>query len=82
MLSEPRRARRGITAVVLLTIIATYQRWLSPLLGNHCRFAPTCSHYASEAITQFGALRGTWMALRRLLRCHPFNAGGWDPVTR
>lgn len=65
---------------VLLTAIGLYQRWLSPLKPASCRFAPTCSQYAAEAVARHGALRGTWLAVRRLARCHPFDAGGIDPV--
>lgn len=63
-----------------LAVIAFYQRWISPLLPPACRFEPTCSRYACEAIRRHGALRGTAWALRRLLKCHPFNPGGFDPV--
>jgi hypothetical protein len=65
---------------MLMVPIAGYRRFVSPLLGPHCRFAPSCSAYALEAIRKHGALRGTWLALRRLARCHPFNPGGFDPV--
>jgi putative membrane protein insertion efficiency factor len=61
-------------------LLRGYQLFLSPLLGNHCRFYPTCSQYALEAIEQHGVLRGTWMGCRRLLRCHPWHPGGVDPV--
>jgi putative membrane protein insertion efficiency factor len=64
----------------LVMLLRAYQRWLSPLLGPRCRFHPTCSHYASEALTRHGSLRGVYLALARLLRCHPFSAGGIDPV--
>ena len=65
---------------LLLQAIRGYQFLLSPWIGNQCRFAPTCSHYAAEAIGRFGALRGGALAVRRILRCHPWNAGGIDPV--
>ena len=61
-------------------IIQTYRWLISPLLGPTCRFYPTCSAYALEALDRYGALRGSGLAMRRLLRCHPFNAGGFDPV--
>lgn len=64
----------------LLTIIRVYQWTLSPLIGRSCRFHPTCSCYASEAIARFGSVRGSWMGARRILRCHPWHAGGYDPV--
>ncbi|MFP6837323.1 MAG: membrane protein insertion efficiency factor YidD [Pseudomonadales bacterium] len=60
--------------------IQIYQWTLSPFVGNQCRFYPSCSHYAFEAIEEHGALRGTVLALRRLGRCHPFHPGGQDPV--
>ncbi|HEU0198743.1 MAG TPA: membrane protein insertion efficiency factor YidD, partial [Nevskiaceae bacterium] len=61
-------------------LIRAYQRVISPLMGPHCRFYPSCSQYAVEAIQRYGALRGGWLALWRLLRCQPFNPGGYDPV--
>ncbi|HHC07370.1 MAG TPA: membrane protein insertion efficiency factor YidD [Actinobacteria bacterium] len=60
--------------------IRAYRRWLSPLLGPRCRFHPTCSAYALEAVERHGALRGGGLALRRIGRCHPFHPGGNDPV--
>jgi len=60
--------------------IRIYQRVLSPLLGPRCRFHPSCSHYAIEAIERHGAARGSWLAVRRIARCHPLNEGGVDPV--
>jgi hypothetical protein len=67
-------------ARVLLTLIRLYRRWLSPLTPPSCRFTPSCSAYAEEAVTEHGAARGGWLALRRLLRCHPFGGSGFDPV--
>lgn len=65
---------------VLIALIRAYQWFVSPLLGNHCRFYPSCSQYAREAIERHGALPGVWLAVRRLLRCHPWHPGGVDPV--
>jgi len=66
--------------LILATLIRGYQRLLSPLLPPSCRFYPSCSQYALEAVTRHGALRGGWLAVRRLARCHPFHPGGFDPV--
>jgi len=63
-----------------LLVLKGYKRWISPLLPPSCRFTPTCSEYAMQAIERFGFWRGSWLALKRLLRCHPFNPGGYDPV--
>ena len=65
---------------VLITLLKFYKLAVSPLLPPSCRFVPTCSEYASEAIERYGALRGSWMGMRRVLRCHPFHPGGYDPV--
>ena len=65
---------------VLLLLIRFYQRFISPGRPPCCRFMPTCSAYALEAIEKYGALKGSWLAFRRLLRCHPFHKGGYDPV--
>ncbi|MEO7198718.1 MAG: membrane protein insertion efficiency factor YidD [Dokdonella sp.] len=64
----------------IFLLLGFYKRWLSPLLGNRCRFEPSCSTYARVAIARFGSLRGSWLALNRLLRCQPLCHGGSDPV--
>ena len=65
---------------LLLGLIGLYRYGISPMLGRTCRFHPSCSEYAMDAIRAHGALRGTWLALTRVGRCHPFNPGGYDPV--
>jgi putative membrane protein insertion efficiency factor len=65
---------------VLLVLISAYRVLLSPLFGASCRFYPTCSTYAIEAIETHGAARGTWLAVKRILKCHPWHPGGVDPV--
>jgi uncharacterized protein len=60
-------------------VLVAYQRLVSPLLPRACRFAPTCSEYARQAMLEHGVGRGAWLAIRRLARCHPFNPGGYDP---
>ena len=72
--------RPGLVARVLLAVIGGYRTFISPALVPSCRFTPSCSAYAVEAIELHGAGRGSWLAVRRLLRCHPFHAGGHDPV--
>ncbi len=71
--------RRAVSAL-LLAVIRLYQLTLSPLLGPSCRFEPSCSHYAAQAIREHGPLRGGWLGLRRIVRCQPFCSGGFDPV--
>lgn len=65
---------------LLIALIRLYQYLLSPWIGHHCRFFPTCSNYAIDAIKRFGAMRGAYLTIRRLLKCHPWHHGGIDPV--
>lgn len=65
---------------VLIALIGGYKRWLSPWLPPMCRFQPTCSTYAIAALQRHGTLKGSWLAVRRILRCHPGHPGGYDPV--
>ncbi|MGQ0765280.1 MAG: membrane protein insertion efficiency factor YidD [Gemmatimonadota bacterium] len=65
---------------VLVGIVRGYQLFIGPLLPASCRYYPSCSHYAIEALERHGALRGSWLAAKRVLRCHPFRPGGYDPV--
>jgi putative membrane protein insertion efficiency factor len=65
---------------ILLALIRGYQYFLRPLLGANCRFAPSCSDYAAEAVRKHGALKGTLLAVRRIACCHPYHPGGYDPV--
>ena len=71
--------QKGIGKILLLFIRA-YQKILSPILPPSCRFYPTCSHYAYEAIVKYGPLKGVWLGFVRILKCHPFHPGGYDPV--
>lgn len=66
--------------LLLLVLIRFYQYAISPLLGRRCRFFPSCSEYTAEAVEKYGALKGARLGFKRLLRCHPWNAGGYDPV--
>jgi len=74
------RLLRGLPTRLVVLLITAYQRWVSPALGPRCRFAPSCSHYAVDALRAHGLLRGSWLAVRRIGRCHPWNPGGYDPV--
>jgi len=70
----------GIVKKLLLLLIRGYSYLISPLLGNNCRYYPSCSAYTREAIEGHGALKGLWMGIKRISRCHPFHEGGYDPV--
>lgn len=72
--------RADLGVVVLIALIRAYQATLAPLFRGACRFEPSCSHYGVEAITTHGALRGTWLTIRRIARCQPFGGSGFDPV--
>lgn len=79
LLSVRRLLGRGSQAALMI-LLRAYQAAVSPWLPPACRYSPTCSQYALEAVARHGAVRGLWMAARRLARCHPFHAGGYDPV--
>jgi hypothetical protein len=78
--ASPSEARPGAPARALLLLIEVYRVTLAPLIGGFCRYLPSCSAYAEEAIRRHGAGPGSRLAVRRLLRCHPFHRGGFDPV--
>ncbi|WXS13305.1 membrane protein insertion efficiency factor YidD [Salmonella enterica subsp. enterica serovar Infantis] len=84
MLSRKRWKNYGAATVawlaVLIALIRVYQRLISPLLGPHCRFTPTCSSYGIEALRRFGVIKGSWLTVKRVLKCHPLHPGGDDPV--
>lgn len=77
---ETRALIPGIVRAALLGLIRLYQLTLSPWLGRRCRYEPTCSHYAAEALQRFGVRRGVWLAAKRIGRCHPWGRSGYDPV--
>ena len=70
----------GMGKKIFLSFIRFYQLAISPMIGPHCRFRPTCSQYAYIAISRYGIFKGTYLAVRRILKCHPFHEGGYDPV--
>jgi len=78
--SVVRKACAGTLQRALLALIRFYRRWISPVLPPRCRFWPSCSEYAGEALSVHGVRRGGWLAAQRLARCHPFHPGGFDPV--
>ncbi|EHQ92375.1 membrane protein insertion efficiency factor YidD [Desulfosporosinus youngiae] len=65
---------------ILVGLIRVYQKFISPLKGQTCRFYPSCSEYSIQALQKYGLIKGSWKSIRRILRCHPFNPGGHDPV--
>lgn len=71
---------KSLLAAPFIALVKIYQFAVSPLLGRSCRFEPSCSEYAVEALQRYGALKGLWLAARRVGRCHPWHAGGYDPV--
>ena len=71
---------RRLPRLGLIFLIRGYQQVISPLLPRTCRFVPTCSAYAAEALQRYGVIKGGWLAIKRILRCHPWNPGGYDPV--
>jgi len=71
---------REVPRRVVMLPIRGYQKFISPALPPSCRFSPSCSQYTLEAVSKYGALKGIWLGMRRLIRCHPFNPGGYDPV--
>lgn len=74
------RFARALLGRLLILLIVFYQRAISPMFPPCCRFVPTCSAYALEAVRRYGPFKGGYLAIRRILRCHPFNPGGYDPV--
>jgi len=74
------RSRVSLAARLVAALVRGYQYLLSPWCGRQCRFTPTCSQYAIDALERHGAARGSWLAFRRVLRCHPWGGGGFDPV--
>lgn len=80
----PERSKRGrgtgLLARPLIGLVAVYRYTISPLLGMNCRFEPSCSEYAREALERYGAVKGSWLAARRVARCHPWGGSGYDPL--
>jgi putative membrane protein insertion efficiency factor len=70
----------GLFEKLLIIVIKFYQKWISPMKLPTCRFYPTCSQYAIDAIIRYGSIKGTILAVKRILKCHPFHPGGYDPV--
>ncbi|MET1218253.1 MAG: membrane protein insertion efficiency factor YidD [Glaciecola sp.] len=79
-MEKVKTALRNITILPLIALIRFYQICISPFLGANCRFHPTCSAYALESVKTYGCIKGVWLSVRRILKCHPFHPGGHDPV--
>lgn len=79
-MAEAETRRPGPVALFLRALIRMYQKVLSPAMSKNCRYSPTCSQYTYQAIGRFGAIRGTWLGMKRIGRCHPLREGGYDPV--
>jgi putative membrane protein insertion efficiency factor len=79
-MAQNRTKLSSIPAKLLIGLVRGYQKFISPLFAPSCRFNPTCSHYAIEAFSRFGAVKGGWLTTQRLLKCHPLHPGGDDPV--
>ncbi|MBK6404168.1 MAG: membrane protein insertion efficiency factor YidD [Holophagales bacterium] len=77
---HPGGVQAGVAARCAVALLSLYKRFISPLLPPACRFQPTCSEYARESILRHGLLKGAWLSVLRLARCHPFHSGGFDPV--
>jgi len=71
---------KNIGAKCIINLIDIYKYLISPLLGNNCRFLPTCSEYTKDSILKFGLVKGCWLGLKRILKCHPWGKGGYDPI--
>jgi|TARA_B110000444_G_scaffold165397_1_gene154581 hypothetical protein len=71
---------KNICTKFVINLINIYKYLISPLLGNNCRFLPTCSEYTKESIIKFGLFRGVWLGLKRIVKCHPWGKGGYDPI--
>jgi putative membrane protein insertion efficiency factor len=71
---------KNIGAKCIISLIDIYKYLISPLLGNNCRFLPTCSEYTKNSIVKFGLVKGCWLGLKRILKCHPWGKGGYDPI--
>jgi len=71
---------KNIGAKCIISLLDIYKYLISPLLGNNCRFLPTCSEYTKDSIVKFGLVKGCWLGLKRILKCHPWGKGGYDPI--